>query len=184
MTDPARPAGGDVDRCFEVFKLSAFRLETLGPMPYRTETSGCGPSGWAFPGPGGRRGQTRGCAASRTPRRRASPGTGSGCQSESCLPGGSSSVAVRCPTRSKCSRILCPVPALVPRPVPTRRWRWFAVDSAPAPLRRCSPRATVRRISSTFRHVMRLASSDAFRSTNCPVPMSYTFRSGMGRPPL
>ena len=30
MTDPARPAGGDLDRCFEVFKVSAFRLETLG----------------------------------------------------------------------------------------------------------------------------------------------------------
>ena len=30
MTDPARPAGGDLDWCFEVFKVSAFRLETLG----------------------------------------------------------------------------------------------------------------------------------------------------------
>ena len=30
MTDPARLAGGDLERCFEVFKVSAFRLETLG----------------------------------------------------------------------------------------------------------------------------------------------------------
>jgi hypothetical protein len=29
MTDPARLAPGDLDRCFEVFKVSAFGLETL-----------------------------------------------------------------------------------------------------------------------------------------------------------
>jgi hypothetical protein len=29
MTDPASLAGGDLERCFEVFKVSAFRLETL-----------------------------------------------------------------------------------------------------------------------------------------------------------
>jgi hypothetical protein len=35
------------------------------------------------------------------------------------FPGGISSIAVRCPLRSKCSRVPCPVPTLVPCPVPT-----------------------------------------------------------------
>jgi len=29
MTRPAQPAGSDLGRCFEVFTVSAFRLETL-----------------------------------------------------------------------------------------------------------------------------------------------------------
>lgn len=64
MTGRAQLAGGggDLGRCFEVFKASAFRLETLRAYAVRPRVSACGPSGWDFPGPSARCGQVRGCA--------------------------------------------------------------------------------------------------------------------------
>ena len=50
MSGPAQLAGFGLGRCFEVFKVSAFRLETLSTYAVPAERKACGLSGWDCPG--------------------------------------------------------------------------------------------------------------------------------------
>ena len=50
MSGPAQLAGLGLGRCFEVFKVRAFRLETLSTYAVPAEEEGLRLSGWDCPG--------------------------------------------------------------------------------------------------------------------------------------